>query len=188
VIGVAEELPFIDNSFDAVISSAVLEHVRDPFSAAKEMTRVLKPGGKLYCAVPFLQPFHGFPSHYYNMTHEGLANLFRELKVLRQKVHPRAGPIFSLTWYLHAWLSGLQGETKEDFLNMRVRDLIDDPYSYLDKKFVTELPEAINFVIASATALIAVKEPVDQPETSRPHNWLKGPRFWRLTKSVNSRS
>lgn len=77
VIGVAEELPFIDNAFDAVLSVAVLEHLRDPFSAAKEMSRVLKPGGKLFCAVPFLQPFHGYPSHYYNMTHVGLANLFR---------------------------------------------------------------------------------------------------------------
>jgi len=187
VIGVAEELPFIDNAFDAVLSVAVLEHLRDPFGAAKEMTRVLKPGGKLFCAVPFLQPFHGYPSHYYNMTHVGLANLFRELKVVQQAVYPATGPIFSLTWYLIAWLSGLQGETKEDFLNMRVRDLIDDPYSYLNKKFVTELPEAINFILASATVLIAVKEGVPQTATSQPLDWLKGPRFWRLSKLVKSR-
>jgi hypothetical protein len=27
--------------------------------------------------VPFLQPLHGYPHHYYNMTGEGLRNLFR---------------------------------------------------------------------------------------------------------------
>lgn len=81
----------------------------------------------------------------------------------------------------------MQGETKEDFLNMRVRDLIDDPSSYLNKKFVTELPEAINFVLASATVLIAVKEGVPQTATSQPLKWLKGPRFWRLSKRVKSR-
>jgi ubiquinone/menaquinone biosynthesis C-methylase UbiE len=87
VLGVAEELPFVDNAFDAVISVAVLEHVRDPFSAAKEITRVLKPGGKLFGYVPFLQPFHGYPNHYYNMTRVDLANLFRDLNVVDQAVY-----------------------------------------------------------------------------------------------------
>lgn len=46
VIGVAEELPFIDNAFDAVISVAVLEHFRDPFRAAKEITAGSEARGK----------------------------------------------------------------------------------------------------------------------------------------------
>src|ERR1019366_9699742 len=46
VIGVGEALPFLDNSFDAVISIAVLEHVRDPFRCAAEIARILKPGGQ----------------------------------------------------------------------------------------------------------------------------------------------
>jgi GT2 family glycosyltransferase/SAM-dependent methyltransferase/glycosyltransferase involved in cell wall biosynthesis len=51
VLGVAEELPFEDGVFDAVVSVAVLEHVKDPFKCAAEMVRVLKPGGDLYCEV-----------------------------------------------------------------------------------------------------------------------------------------
>ncbi len=158
VVGVAEELPFKDNSFDAVISVAVLEHVRDPFRAAREIARVLKPGGKLFCCVPFLQAFHGYPNHYYNMTYAGLANLFPDLKVLQQAVYPSTGPIHTLVWFFRNWLDGLEGKTREDFLDMRVRDLIDDPWSYLDRPFVTEVPEAVNFAIASATILIATKE------------------------------
>jgi ubiquinone/menaquinone biosynthesis C-methylase UbiE len=126
VLGVAEELPFVDNAFDAVISVAVLEHVRDPFTAAKEITRVLKPDGKLFCCVPFLCPFHGYPNHYYNMTHVGLANLFRDLKVVNQAVYPISGPIHTLVWLLGYWLAGLEGNTKEDFLNMQIRDLTTD--------------------------------------------------------------
>jgi len=58
VLGVGEELPFKDNSFDVVISVAVLEHVRYPWRCADEIARVLKSGGTLVAMVPFLQPLH----------------------------------------------------------------------------------------------------------------------------------
>ena len=72
VIGLGDTLPFNDCVFDAVISIAVLEHVRYPFACAAEIVRVLKRGGELECSVPFLQPLHGYPHHYYNMTSQGL--------------------------------------------------------------------------------------------------------------------
>jgi SAM-dependent methyltransferase len=87
VIGVGEVFPFNDGAFEAVISVAVLEHVKDPFRCASEIARVLKPGGRLIAAVPFLQPPHGYPHHYYNMIHQGLRALFdRYLVIEDQKV------------------------------------------------------------------------------------------------------
>jgi ubiquinone/menaquinone biosynthesis C-methylase UbiE len=47
VDGVAEELPFADRSFDAVVASLVLCSVLDPQQAVAEMWRVLRPGGLL---------------------------------------------------------------------------------------------------------------------------------------------
>lgn len=41
-------LPFPNDSFDTVLSSGVLEHVRDPDGSLVEIARVLKPGGTLY--------------------------------------------------------------------------------------------------------------------------------------------
>jgi len=52
VLGVAEQLPFPDNSFDVVHTSHVFEHLDDPLKAAKEAWRVLKPGGLLFVEVP----------------------------------------------------------------------------------------------------------------------------------------
>jgi ubiquinone/menaquinone biosynthesis C-methylase UbiE len=39
------ELPFPDNSFDAAFENTLFQHLKDPVTAAKEVLRVLKPGG-----------------------------------------------------------------------------------------------------------------------------------------------
>lgn len=41
----AYQLPFPDNSFDAVFAHNVLEHLGEPSTALREMRRVLRPGG-----------------------------------------------------------------------------------------------------------------------------------------------
>jgi len=51
-VGKAESLPFKNEFFDLVVSSAVLEHVGDIEGAVREMFRVLKPGGKIYHEIP----------------------------------------------------------------------------------------------------------------------------------------
>lgn len=158
VRGVGEVLPFKDNSFDGVISIAVLEHVKDPFRCAAEIVRVLKPGGKLICAVPFLQPLHAYPHHYYNMSHQGLKNLFEQkLNVDHIEVPASLLPIWSLTWIVNSWAAGLTGKAKEEFLNLKLRDLIEPAHTFLDRSFVTTLPDDKNFELASGCLLFAHK-------------------------------
>lgn len=158
VLGVGEDLPFLDGSFDAVFSLNVLEHVKDPFKCAAEIARVMKSGAKLYCVAPFLQPFHAYPHHYYNMTAAGLKNLFdRYLTIDKQDVVPSGLPLWCLTWFLSSWAGGLEGEVKRKFLAMTVADLLERPERFLGEPFVSGLSPDKNFEIACTTALWATK-------------------------------
>lgn len=54
--GDATALPFPDDSFDAIVTSEVLEHIQDDVRALGEFARVLKPGGILAATVPSWLP------------------------------------------------------------------------------------------------------------------------------------
>ena len=120
--------------------------------------RVLKPGGKLLCCVPFLQPVHGYPHHYYNMTPQGLRALFeRKLDIQDQKVVDSILPIWSLTWIVQSWAEELRGLSREQFLSTTLKDLLAPPAALLDRSWVQSLSERKNFELASATLLFAQK-------------------------------
>lgn len=70
--------------YDWVLSSAMLEHIEDPWSAAREMTRVTKVGGFLYVTAPFSQIVHYEPRYrdYWRFTPMGFATLFPQTAVL----------------------------------------------------------------------------------------------------------
>lgn len=158
VMGVGEQLPFRDNSFDAVFSLAVLEHVRDPFACAREIARVLKPGGVLYAAVPFLQPFHGYPDHYYNMTSHGLRNLFeRHLRIDELGVPASGKPFWALNWMLRSYVNGLPTDVAARFRNMTVEQLLGDPLAHLPNEYVTALSPAAEEELACVNYLLATK-------------------------------
>jgi ubiquinone/menaquinone biosynthesis C-methylase UbiE len=57
VCGGSELLPFADNSFERVIMVDALHHVIDHAESAREMFRVLKPGGLLVIEEPDIRTF-----------------------------------------------------------------------------------------------------------------------------------
>jgi SAM-dependent methyltransferase len=154
VCGAGEVLPFKDRVFDAVLSLAVLEHVKDPWQCAEEIKRVLKPGGRLMCCVPFLQPMHGYPHHYYNMTEQGLRSLFEDqIDITRHEVPASTLPIWGLSWILRSWAAGLPEDARREFEGLSVADLMADPASLLSRPWVTGLPYEKNMELASATVI-----------------------------------
>ena len=98
VVADAHRLPFHDDTFDAVVSYNTFEHLLDPAKAAKELLRVLKPGGKIRLQTAFLQPLHEDPAHFFNATEFGVRNWFSDFVIDDCFVSPEMGPAHMLGW------------------------------------------------------------------------------------------
>jgi len=85
IVGDIHNLPFQDNSVDAIICIAVLEHVENPILACKEMHRVLRPGGYCFIYVPFLFYYHaekGYYGDYWRFTPDSIGFMCRKFAKL----------------------------------------------------------------------------------------------------------
>ncbi len=115
------KLPFADGSFDVVICSEVLEHIKDNRTAVAELVRVLKPGGDLVVTVPRFGPervcwaisraYHREPGGHIRIYKKGeLMSLLEAAGARCWRIRYRHG--------LHApywWLRCLVGHKNEDF-------------------------------------------------------------------------
>jgi SAM-dependent methyltransferase len=65
-------VPAPDESFDAVLSTQVLEHVPDPQLYLSECFRVLRPGGRMLLSTHGIFIYHPDPEDYWRWTAAGL--------------------------------------------------------------------------------------------------------------------
>ncbi|MCL6508507.1 MAG: class I SAM-dependent methyltransferase, partial [Bryobacteraceae bacterium] len=105
VIGSATKMPFADNSFDAIWTIWVLEHIPEPERALLEMRRVLRPGGVIFLYVAWnCTPWaaDGFEVRpYSDFNWKG--------RLVKASIPVRASPLFQMTYRLPTRLvRGLQ--------------------------------------------------------------------------------
>jgi ubiquinone/menaquinone biosynthesis C-methylase UbiE len=138
-------LPFVDASFDLVISSECIEHTLDPRLALAEIHRVTKPAGRLLVTVPNqawhfsatiaetfkLRPFEGY-EHWL-----GWWEIRRILGGLHARIERMRGfhlvpPLFRPTWPLLRRLDALGVPLGPVMLNIAVLATRTTPTSHRD--------------------------------------------------------
>lgn len=82
VVSSDEHWPLLDEHFDVLFSSQVLEHVEHLDFTLFEMGRVLKKGGSAVLAFPFIYNEHGTPWDYRRFTVHGAARLFPDFDIV----------------------------------------------------------------------------------------------------------
>lgn len=151
--------PIKSETFDGIGCFAVLEHVTKPWQVAAEIRRMLKPGGRAYICWPFLQPVHGYPSHYYNATRAGLELMFSDgfdIQVCRTE--PSESPDYTISWILGKFVDSLPPAKKERVLQMKVADLLAEPRSGAFWSDLLEgLPDEVISEFACGNTLVATK-------------------------------
>ena len=72
-------MPFKNEEFDTIFCFEVLEHVKNPFKAISEISRVIKKGGHAFISTPFSAELHGEQyGDYWRFTRQGLAELCKD--------------------------------------------------------------------------------------------------------------
>ena len=151
--------PFISESFDGIGCFAVLEHVTKPWEVVAEMHRMLKPGGKVYICWPFLQPVHGYPSHYYNATRQGVELMFSDgFSIDFCRTEGNEGPDSTISWILGEFIARLPPEKQTLIRGMSVGDLVAQPrFGPFWTDLLSGLPDDVISQFACGNTLVASK-------------------------------
>lgn len=160
VIEPACRYPIADASLDGIGCFAVMEHMTEPWVAAQEFARMLKPGGMVFIDYPFLVPVHGYPSHYYNATREGLARLFDQgFETVRLATEGNQTPDHAIRWQLQGLGEALTDDMiRAEYHAKTIGELIaEPPGSDFWQRVLAATPEKARSGYAAGNTLIARK-------------------------------
>jgi SAM-dependent methyltransferase len=101
VASLEASLPLLSACVDSVIALNVFEHVYGGAPLAREIHRVLRPGGRLFCSVPFLVPIHADPYDFLRYTGWALHRLLDEAGFASVQVVAYGGYFAALTEHVN---------------------------------------------------------------------------------------
>lgn len=91
VVADLHDLPDDLDGFDLVVCTEVLEHVEDPAVVARQLHKILLPGGELLVTVPFVGALHEEPYDFTRFTNAGLRSVLERAGFRVESVAPLTG-------------------------------------------------------------------------------------------------
>lgn len=85
VFDLTKEVPGeLHNRYDLIITASTLEHVTEPWNAARNLELIVKPEGLIYISVPWIWRYHAYPNDYWRFNHHTLDIIFKGSKMLSE--------------------------------------------------------------------------------------------------------
>lgn len=109
-VGSAEMTGLPDSSFDLVLCTQVLEHCDDPWASAREIRRILKPGGNVIATAPHVWFFHPHPRDHWRFTQQGMVKLFSAAGLAPRTLLAQGGSILTYGQVTNFLLFGALGK------------------------------------------------------------------------------
>ena len=102
VVGDLQSAPHLrDGCFDTILCTHVLSAIHDVHAAARELHRLLAPGGVLLCTVPsILQKYAPHPSDYWRFTQDSLGQLLSAFRDVQMYVYGNAATVAGSPFFL----------------------------------------------------------------------------------------
>ena len=69
-----------EDYFSLGICCSVLEHVKQPWKMADNLTKLIKSNGSLFISVPWVWAYHPYPDDYFRFSWKGIIELFPDFE------------------------------------------------------------------------------------------------------------
>jgi SAM-dependent methyltransferase len=104
-----------DRQFDMIFAEQVFEHLIYPYRAARNVWRMLRPGGRLLMTLPFLIRIHPEPTDCTRWTPQGLSYFLEECGFDRHRIHTESwGNRACVTANFDTWAAFTPGAALEN--------------------------------------------------------------------------
>lgn len=120
IVGVAEDMPFADSSFEAVISMWSLNHTQDWLQCVREMCRVAKPGAHILLVLEDMEP------SWMDIAISAWQGVTMRVGLCKEAIrfhNEKLGPEFGIGKVLRAKISSEAWPVQEDHLFIEERQL-----------------------------------------------------------------
>jgi SAM-dependent methyltransferase len=131
-----KKIPLKDECLDGILSTSVIEHLKNPNKFIKEANRVLKPGGKLFINVPFCYPEHETPFDFNRPTRFLIEYWLKESGFAKYIIMPSSSSIESV-------VSFFSMSFRQDYNNYKQILLANKFFKFILRMFIRLLFETI---------------------------------------------